>query len=133
MSSLHNILLHQQHYSRVLTTVLHHLLPNLFRLFILLTLPASPNHANLPPGPIPMSTLLHSETGAKWDTCSARSAVLLYVAVADMAPPDVVGVFSIMFYNGGNTLGTMHHAMRITATSRRRPVSSSAFVWRRPT
>ncbi|GLC62198.1 hypothetical protein PLESTB_001854300 [Pleodorina starrii] len=29
------------------------------------------------------------ETSAKWDSCSARSAVLLYCAVADMMPPDM--------------------------------------------
>ncbi|GLI70862.1 hypothetical protein VaNZ11_015881, partial [Volvox africanus] len=28
------------------------------------------------------------ETGAKWDSCSARSVVLLYCAVADMLPPN---------------------------------------------
>ncbi|KXZ50116.1 hypothetical protein GPECTOR_18g90 [Gonium pectorale] len=29
-----------------------------------------------------------SETGAKWDSCSSRSTVLLYSAVADMMPPE---------------------------------------------
>ncbi|GFR48662.1 hypothetical protein Agub_g10617, partial [Astrephomene gubernaculifera] len=29
------------------------------------------------------------ETGSKWDSCSARGAVLLYCAVADMLPPDM--------------------------------------------
>ncbi|GIL80502.1 hypothetical protein Vretifemale_9687, partial [Volvox reticuliferus] len=33
--------------------------------------------------------MVFRETGAKWDSCSARSVVLLYCAVADMMPPDM--------------------------------------------
>lgn len=83
-SHMHCTLPHQQHCARALPTApssqpLHSPCPACIL-----------NHANLPLAPTATPSSIHSETGAKWDTCSARSAVLLYVAVADMAPPDVV-------------------------------------------
>lgn len=63
---------------------------------------ATPHHIPSPTTPPTRARTARParETGAKWDSSTPRSAVLLYAGVADMLPPDQVSASSSYTHEG---------------------------------